>query len=354
MHAHTLGRAQLGGGEKERRPQIVHRDALAAVSAEAVAEQVIANELEPVQAAVEAVRRSVRLPSETIRVRTSEALRSREELEYERDYAGAFDPQESKDKELGEPYFLQADGATTGVVLAHGYLASPRQVQPLAEYLHQAGISVYAVRLPGHGTAPEQLTRVRWEDWLNCLARGCGLIRQHCERVIVGGFSLGGALALVLGARLRQRVDGVFSINAPVKLRDRRAPLVGPLVWWHGAMSRLGLVDGDYRISNEGTESPDLNYGFDYLRSIRELRRAGRACVRTLGNLAAPTLIIQADADPIVSPASGRLLLERLGSQDKVLTTLPFERHQIVRGEGSEAVFSIVARFVMRVATTPR
>jgi esterase/lipase/1-acyl-sn-glycerol-3-phosphate acyltransferase len=312
--------------------------------------QVIANELEPVRPAVEAVRRNIKLSSEEIRSRTSQALRDREEAVYERDYASAFNPQESKDKDLGEPFFLEARGATTGVVLAHGYLASPRQLRPLAEYLHSAGISVYVVRLPGHGTAPQQLTRVRWEDWLDCLARGCGLVRQHCENVVAGGFSLGGALALVLAARLRGRLDGVFGINTPIKLRDRRAPLVGPLLGWHGALRLLGLADGEYRLSNEETESPEINYGFDYLRGIRELRRAGRACLRALGDVTAPALIVQADADPIVSPAGGRLLLARLGSQDKVLTTLPFDRHMIVRDEGAEAVFSLVARFVRRIS----
>ncbi|MHC4480869.1 MAG: alpha/beta fold hydrolase, partial [Planctomycetota bacterium] len=249
--------------------------------------QVIANELEPVRPAVEAVRRTINLSSDEIRTRTSQVLREREELVYERDYATAFHPEESKEKDLGEPYFLEADGATSGIVLAHGYLASPRQVRPLAEHLRAEGISVYVVRLTGHGTAPEQLTRVRWEDWLDCLARGCALVRLHCEHAVVGGFSLGGALALVLAARMRESIDGVFSINAPVKLRDRRAPLVGPLVRWNGAMRVLGLADDHYRLSNEDTESPDTNYGFDYLRGIREVRRVGRACLRALGEVTA-------------------------------------------------------------------
>jgi esterase/lipase len=79
------------------------------------------------------------------------------------------------------------------------------------------------------------------------------------------------------------------------------------------------------------------------------VRRAARACLRSVRNSSSPTLLVQADADPIVSPAGGRLLLERLGTPDKVLTTLPFDRHLIVRDEGSEAVFSLVARFVKRV-----
>jgi esterase/lipase/1-acyl-sn-glycerol-3-phosphate acyltransferase len=312
--------------------------------------QVIANELEPVRRAVDAVRRHVNLSTDEIRNLTSQVLRKREEQVYERDYATAFHPQESKEKDQGEPYFLEAKGADTGVVLAHGYLASPRQVRLLAQHLQAEGISVYAVRLPGHGTAPEQLTEVRWEDWLDCVARGAGLVRQHCSQVVAGGFSLGGALALVLAARLRERLDGVFSLNAPVKLRDRRAPLVGPLVRWNGAMRLIGLADGEYRFSNEETESPDTNYGFDYLKGIREVRRAGRACLRLLRDVTAPALIVQADEDPIIDPASGRLVLARLGSSDKVLTTLPFDRHLIVRDEGSEAVFALVTRFIKRVS----
>ena len=63
-----------------------------------------------------------------------------------------------------------------------------------------------------------------------------------------------------------------------------------------------------------------------------------------------PALVIQADADPLVVPDSGRRLLAGLGSQDKLLVELPFDRHLIVLEEGSEAVFEAVAKFVLRVA----
>jgi esterase/lipase len=311
--------------------------------------QVIANELEPVQPAVEAVRRNVNLSSDEIRTRTAEVLHEREKLVYERDYATAYDPRESNAKEVGEPFFFEAEGATTGVVLAHGYLASPRQVRGLAERLHAAGLTVCGVRLAGHGTAPEQLARVRWEDWMDCMVRGYGLVRQRCARVVAGGFSLGGVLALLLAARLGERVHGVFGISPPFKLRDRRLPLVGPLLGLNGAMRLMGLADGEYRFANEGTEAGITNYGTDYLKGVRELRRATRACRRALGSITAPALIVQGDADPLVDPASGRLALAELGSADKVLTTLAFDRHVIVRYAGSEAVFSLVARFARRL-----
>ncbi len=312
--------------------------------------QVLANELEPIRPAVESVREHVNLDVAKLRKRTAQAIHDRESALFDRDYEESYHPDESKPRDLGEPYLLEARGATVGAVLAHGYLASPQQVRGLAEYLHGRGITVYAVRLPGHGTAPQQLTRVRWQDWLDSLLRGEALIRQHCDTVVVGGFSLGGALALLAAARRPETHDGVFSINAPMKLRDRRAPLVGPLVMWNSVMRRLGLSRGHYRISNEETESPDINYGVDYLWTIRELRRAARMCRRHLAQVTAPALIIQSDQDPLVHTDGGRDVLQRLGSQDKVLSTLPFDRHLIIRGEGSETVFAAIARFVKRLA----
>ncbi len=312
--------------------------------------QVIANELEPVRPAVAVVRKLVNMAGPQLKKLISRALHQREVEVFDRDYAVAFHPQESKEKELGEPFFLEARRAQAGVVLVHGYLASPRQVRPMAEYLHGQGISVYAVRLPAHGTAPDQLISVRWREWMRSALRGHALIRQHCEKVVAGGFSLGGARALLLAARQGKALDGVFSINAPLKIADRRMPLIGPLLRWNGLMRRLGLGDGHYQLSNKDTESPDINYGTDYLRGVRELRRAADACRRELGGVTVPALVIQADADPLVVPDSGRRLLARLGSQDKLLIELPFDRHMIVLDEGSEAVFEAVAKFVHRVA----
>ena len=315
--------------------------------------QVLANEVEPVRPAVESVQLNVNLPTAQLRKRTAAALRDHEAEVFQRDYAEAFDPDESKDKDFGEPFLLEATNARAGVILSHGYLASPEQVRPLAEYICNQGYSVYALRLPGHGTAPDQMNGVSWQDWLEGLSRAMALLRHQCDTVVAGGFSLGGTLALLLASRQADTVAGVFGINAPGKLRDRRVPLVGAIVRFNGWMRRLGLSRRYYSISNEGTESPDINYGVDYLRGIRELRRAMKACYRGLGDVRAPALLLQGDHDPLVDPDGGRLLLQRLGSEDKLLSTMPFDRHLIIRDEGSNDVFAAVCRFLDRV-TVPR
>jgi esterase/lipase/1-acyl-sn-glycerol-3-phosphate acyltransferase len=311
--------------------------------------QVIANEVEPIRPAVESLRRCVNLSGPQLRKRTSRALHEREVEVFERDYADAYDPTHSKARELGEPYFLNGRRGTVGVMLCHGYLASPEQVRPLAEHLHARGCSVYAVRLPGHGTAPEQLASVRWQDWLESAGRGLALVRQHSSKVVVGGFSLGGSLALLLAARYREGISGVFSINAPLRLRDPRSPLVGPIAGFDEAMRYLGLSGRRFQVSNEDSEDPDINYRVDYVLSIRELKRAARACRANLSRVTAPVLVLQSDHDPLVDPAAGKILLKRLGSRDKVLSTIPSDRHLVIRGPGSEMVFETIDRFIARV-----
>ena len=76
----------------------------------------------------------------------------------------------------GGPFFFE--GGPDGVLLVHGLTATTAEVRPLAEDLHAAGYTVSGPLLPGHGTQPEDLNHVRWQDWLQtveesyCAAQG--------------------------------------------------------------------------------------------------------------------------------------------------------------------------------------
>ena len=317
--------------------------------------QVIANELEPLAEAVETLDRHVNRPVAELRQRTARVLTRGDRWMYRRDYEAARDPRPLRPRELGEPFLLEGEAGAPGVVLVHGYLAAPEQIRPLANYLHQRGCHVYGVRLKGHGTAPQQLTEVTYRDWIESLLRGEAALRQSCESIIVGGFSLGGTLALILAAGRQDRADGVFAINAPFILRDRRASFVPAVLRWKGALRFLGLADGHYRMPNH-SENPEINYETDYLQGVHELRRANDTCIRRLGEVKAQALLVQSDADPVVAPAGARKALERLGSARKKLVELPFDRHVVVRGDGSRALFETVWRFIERVhaAEKPR
>ena len=307
--------------------------------------RVLANELEAVRPAASILSRCVNLPGGRIGPRVSEALRAQERCRFsqEQQDSPSDDPQEARSG--GEPFFLKARGSRRGVVLVHGYLSSPWQMEPMAGFLRRFGWNVYAVRLPGHGTSSHHLEDVRWEQWLRSVTRGCAVLRQHCDSISLVGFSLGGILALLAAARAENPIDAVVSINAPFKLRDRRAWLVHPILAWHRTLARLGVRRERRRIENQ-SESPDLNYSDHALESVRELRRAVQACRRELPDLRAPVLLMQATHDPVADPAGAHRALRRLGSQHAVLSEPVDDRHLIVCDAGSCSTFSEIVRFL--------
>lgn len=49
--------------------------------------------------------------------------------------------------------------------MIHGFTGSPASIRPIGEWLAAQGLSVLGVRLPGHGTSPDDLASTRWTDW---------------------------------------------------------------------------------------------------------------------------------------------------------------------------------------------
>ena len=312
---------------------------------------VIANEVEAVEAVTTAVRRYVNRSDKKLRSLVREAVHNADRERFHRDYEQSCDDQTCRPVEVGLPFFMGASsGVKTGVVLTHGYLSAPAQMRPMADYLFTRGYSVYGVNLKGHGTVPTALSGVSWHEWVESIIRGAVAMREHCDRVVIGGFSLGGVLALYLAATQKGLVDAVFSINAPMRLRDWRVAAVGAVTVWNKSMDKLGLPLRAFgSISNADSENPDINYLVHYPSGLWQVRQAMTACRRKLGDVTAPALVIQANRDPIVTPHSGQVIYENLGSQEKYFVELDSDRHVVVRDEGSEKVFETVGMFLDRL-----
>ena len=58
------------------------------------------------------------------------------------------------------------EGNDIGCLLVHGFTGTPQNVRPLADYLARRGLAVSAPRMPGHGTAVQDLDATGPQDWL--------------------------------------------------------------------------------------------------------------------------------------------------------------------------------------------
>ena len=167
---------------------------------------------------------------------------SKANSEYEKDYKTYFIEGESKDKNVGAPFLIKGQNKDIGVVLIHGYMAAPLEIKELAVYLGRKGIPVYGPRVRGHGTSPEDLAIRSYQEWLASVEVGYAIMQNHCDRVVVGGFSNGAGLALDLAARI-DGLAGVFAVCTPLKLQHISTKLVPAVDAWNRLMSRVRFED---------------------------------------------------------------------------------------------------------------
>lgn len=191
-----------------------------------------------------------------------------------------------------------------GILLVHGFTASPWEMRPLGNLLYQAGYSVAAVRLPGHGTTPEDLCRRRYEEWLAETCRTYNLLKQETGKVHSIGISTGALVLLALAAE--QNLDSLVLLSPFLSMMHRLAPFTGILRHVRTYQSRPlpeHLTDFYY-------DRRPINGVYQICRLIRHVRAA-------LPQITTPTLAINALGDRTVKAHSGYELFLRLGSPDK-------------------------------------
>ena len=307
--------------------------------------QVMLNEILPLRPLVRYLRRLIRKSLPALEKKMNSCILKMDRRIYLRDYRAYFEEGVSKGRSRGAPFYLRSRRRRIGIVLSHGYKANPREVQDLGKFLSRRGYAVYGIRLKGHGTAPSNMKEIIWEEWMRSYQRGIAAVAADFDQVIFGGFSTGGLLALLAAARYPHLVRGVFSINAPVKLQDIKARFVPAINVWNDLLEKTHIQRGKLEYVEDIPEFPDTNYRRNYLKGVEELGKLMKICYRELPSVISPTMIVQARQDPIVDSRSAQMLHRRLRSP-KCLQYVNMDRHVIVRGDGSEAVFKFVSDFI--------
>lgn len=220
------------------------------------------------------------------------------------------------------------EGGSTGVLLIHGLGGTPIELKRVARAVHAAGHTALCCTLAGHCGSEADLLATRWQDWYASVDAAFQQLSQRCDRVVVGGLSLGAILALHLAARRPKEVRGLalyaptlwydgwsipwyrfllklavytpigtryrFLEREPYGIRDERirAHLVAAML--SGDSSEAGLV---------GTPGP----------ALRELWRLVAAVRPELPSITAPAVLVHARHDDISSLRNSTYIAGRLG-----------------------------------------
>ncbi|TIC88922.1 alpha/beta fold hydrolase [Nocardioides sp. GY 10113] len=233
-------------------------------------------------------------------------------------------------------------GRRIGVLLSHGFTGSPYSIRPWAEHLAELGYGVSVPRLPGHGTSWQDLNTRRWDDWVAELTGALDALRAEHDAVVVGGLSMGGALALRLAADRPDEVAGVIVVNPA--LASKRLDLKLLPVLKHLVGSFPGITDD---IKKPGMS--ERGYTRTPLKAVHSFAQAWPGLVADLPRITAPLLYFRSDVDHVVDGASEPLILSRIGSADVERVALPDSYHVATLDNDAPTIFATSADFIARV-----
>ena len=242
--------------------------------------------------------------------------------------------------EGAEPFLLP--GGAHGVLLIHGFTGLPAELRLMGEYLNERGFTVLAIRLAGHGTTVEDLSRMEHEDWMDSVRDGSAILSGVCEEVSVVGHSMGAVFAMLLS--VETDVAHVVSLGAPI--------MIAPEQGIEHLPTREACVDRYVPKARRRLQNVPCGANNTYRRmplvSIHEMMDVIAILCRQIAKVTAPILIVHGERDHTADPKSADYLYENVRSPRCEKYILPDAGHLLPLDLGiRERVFARTASFLL-------
>lgn len=280
------------------------------------------------------------------------------------------------------------------VYLIHGVTGTPVEMFYLARKIARYGWNVYGTTLPGHCARLRDLWRSNDQDWGEHVLRQLRFARDHYEKVFVIGLSASGLLALEVSTLVK--VDGVgvlsptivydgwntpwtqkllpfalkviprflqpffFHMDGPpfgikdAALQDRIRAAYNPVArireWIRHRQQAVWGSNGNGNGNGKVTLSSALNgYPLFPLKTLADIDRLITRTRGLLGQVTAPTVIIQALEDDMTSPRNAYLVFDEIASEGKQIVLLEDCYHVITVDKQKSAVANHLLEFFEQV-----
>jgi carboxylesterase len=242
----------------------------------------------------------------------------------------------------GSPFYWE--GGPVGVLLSHGFTATTAEVRPLARILQRNGYTVAGPLLPGHYTQPEDLNRVRWQDWVAAVEDCYHELAMRCEKVWVGGESTGAVLALYLAA-CHPEITGVLAYAPAIRLNLSKFDLF--------RLYLLSLFLPYVPKAKGQRETAWQGYPVNPLKGAIQLLRLQKTVLPVLGRIFQPVLIVQGKLDATVHPTAPLIITQGIASETKEVYWMEDSTHVVCLDCELEQVAKITLDFMRRIVDAP-
>ena len=237
----------------------------------------------------------------------------------------------------GDAFFWE--GGSIGILLLHGLTATVAEVRPLAKQLHKLGYTVAGPLLPGHGTTPDELNQVSWQDWLWTAKTSYHHLATICDHVFVGGESTGAVIALQLATQQRN-ISGILAFAPSIRLNLSMADL----------LKMYAVLPFKNVVEKENPDGHPLWQGYDVypLWGSRELLLLADDTEQKLAKIDQPIFIVQGRLDETIDPQCGQIILDGIQSTYSELHWMEKSGHVVILDDELDEIVNLTQLFIQK------
>ena len=230
-----------------------------------------------------------------------------------------------------------------GALVLHGFTGNPGSMRGVAEALAGAGYHVEMPLLPGHGTTVDDMLPTRWADWAGAAEAAYQSLVGRTDKVVVVGLSMGGALALRIGAD-HPEVVGLVCVNPATQPQaDEVVAMLQAMV--DGGTEVMAAIGSDIA----DPDAHESAYDGTPVRPLISFVTEGLGpLAQEYPGMRQPLLLMNSPQDHVVDPAQGEYLATSYGGP---VERIALERsyHVATQDYDKELIFQSTVSFADRV-----
>ncbi len=243
---------------------------------------------------------------------------------------------------VNKSFFLKGINSK-GVLLVHGWTSTPYEMRALGEYLNKKGYSVYAPLLSGHGTKPEDLKDVKWEDWEKDILDAYDFLKKTSQDIFAVGMSFGGTLTLLLASQ--KRVVGLILMSTPYKMRyekiiEKVVKVIAPFKKFKDKSYPKILGNDEMCLTQV------ISYQKYPINSLYEAQKAIKSSLMSLNKINNPVMIIQSRDDHVISRNSMEIFEKKLKSDFIRKRKIKNAYHNFIGDTKNNYIFKDIVEFI--------
>lgn len=245
------------------------------------------------------------------------------------------------------------DHADATVVLVHGYAEHSGRYAHVAQALNERGYAVWALDHRGHGRSEGERAFVKqFDHFVADLTTFVDLVRAQRPDgpLFMLGHSMGGLIATLYALRHQQQLTGLVLSGPAFKTDEGASPLllavsgVVSKIAPHAPASKLdsAAISRDQAVVDRYLHDPLVYTGPVKARMAREIILAGQQALAQAPRLHIPVLVVQGDADRLVSPTGTQAVFDAFGSSDKQIVRYPNLYHEVMNEPEQAEVLALI------------